>query len=372
LCCPSRELTDPSVAAYLIKKILYGILVAWGVISIVFLLFHVLPGDPARMMAGQRADESTLERIRKDLGLDRPLHVRYLGYLNDLSPLSLHDPENRNSFIYLEDGKYENARVLFCISRHRCLVLKPPYLGRSFQSRERVGTVLMQALPNTFILAFCSMFLAFIMGTGAGILAAIRKDGIYDRSILVVSSLGMSLPSFFAAILIGWLFAYKLQDLTGLNLTGNIVEVDEFGRGTHLCLKNLILPALTLAIRPLSVVVQLSRNSMLEVLSQDYIRTAKAKGLSFARVIRKHALKNSLNPVITAVSGWFASLMAGVIFVEYIFGWKGLGYIIVNALNNYDFPLVLGSVILISVIFVGINILVDFVYAMLDPRIQFA
>ena len=115
-----------------------------------------------------------------------------------------------------------------------------------------------------------------------------------------------------------------------------------------------------------------SVNSMLEVLSQDYIRTARAKGLSFYRIIRKHALKNSLNPVITAVSGWFASLMAGVIFVEYIFGWKGLGYIIVNALNNYDFPLVLGSVILISLIFVLINILVDLVYAKLDPRIQFA
>jgi peptide/nickel transport system permease protein len=216
------------------------------------------------------------------------------------------------------------------------------------------------------------MFLAFIFGTAAGILAAIRKDGLYDRSILVISSLGMSLPSFFAAILIGWLFAYKLQGVTGLNLTGNLVEVDEYGRGIRLSLKNLILPALTLGIRPLSVVVQLSRNSMLEVLSQDYIRTARAKGLSFFRIIRRHALRNSLNPVITAVSGWFASLMAGVIFVEYIFGWKGLGYIIVNALNNYDFPVVLGSVILISLIFVIINILVDFVYALLDPRIQLA
>jgi peptide/nickel transport system permease protein len=216
------------------------------------------------------------------------------------------------------------------------------------------------------------MFLAFLLGTAAGILAALGKDRLYDRLILLFSSLGMSLPSFFAAILIGWLFAYKLQDVTGLNLTGNLLEVDDFGRGTHLSLKNLILPVLTLGIRPLSVVMQLARNSMLEVLSQDYIRTARAKGLSFWRIIRKHALKNSMNPLITAVSGWFASLMAGVIFVEYIFGWKGLGYIIVNALDNYDFPLVLGSVILISLIFVIINILVDMVYAILDPRIRFA
>ena len=359
------------MAVYLLKKIFYGILVAWGVISIVFLLFHVLPGDPARMMAGQRADESTLERIREDLGLNRPMHIQYLGYLNDLSPLSFHDPINEQSFIYLNESKYGRYNVLFRISPHRSVVLKSPYMGRSFQSRERVGRILMKALPNTFLLALSSMFLAFVIGNAGGILAAFWKDGIYDRAVLVVSSLGMSLPSFFAAILIGWLFAYKMQDITGLNLTGNLFEVDEFGRGTQLSLKNLILPALTLGIRPLSVIVQLSRNSMLEVLSQDYIRTARAKGLSFYMIIRKHALKNSMNPVITAVSGWFASLMAGVIFVEYIFGWKGLGYIIVNALNNYDFPLVLGSVILISLIFVLINILVDLVYAMLDPRIQF-
>jgi len=313
------------------------------------------------MMAGQRADEATLERIREDMGLNSPIYIQYLSYLNDLSPVSIYHPE-----------KYTNAKLHFRISKNHSLVLKTPYLGRSFQSQEKVGAILLGALPNTFILAFCSMLFAFVFGTAAGILAAIRKDRIYDRTILVVSSLGMSLPSFFAAILIGWLFAYKLQDITGLNLTGNLFEVDEMGQGTYLSLKNLILPAVTLGIRPLSVVVQLSRNSMLEVLSQDYIRTARAKGLSYYRIIRKHALRNSLNPVVTAVSGWFASLMAGVIFVEYIFGWKGLGYIIVNALNNYDFPLVLGSVILISVIFVVINILVDLAYAILDPRIQFA
>ncbi len=360
------------MAVYLVKKILYGILVAWGVITIVFLLFHVLPGDPARMMVGQRADKATLERIREELGLNRPMYQQYLHYLNDLSFLSLHDPVNQDSYFYLDPVEYGNGRVLLRFSDTRALVLKTPYLGRSFQSREKVGEILGTALPNTFLLAACSMFFAFIMGTAAGIYAAIRKDGIYDRSILVVSSLGMSLPSFFAAILIGWLFAYKLQDFTGLNLTGNIMEVDAYGEGVHLQLKNLLLPAITLGIRPLSVVVQLSRNSMLDVLSQDYIRTARAKGLSFSRIIFRHALKNSMNPLVTAVSGWFASLMAGVIFVEYIFGWKGLGYVIVNALNNYDFPLVLGSVILISIIFVVINILVDLLYAYLDPRIQYA
>ena len=180
----------------------------------------------------------------------------------------------------------------------------------------------------------------------------------------------MSLPSFFAAILIGWIFAFVLGDLTGLNLTGNIYEIDDFGEGIHLQLKNLILPAFTLGIRPLSIVVQLSRNSMLDVLSQDYIRTAKAKGLSFGYIIWKHALKNSLNPVITAISGWFASLMAGVVFVEYIFGWKGLGYIIVDSLNNYDLPVVVGCVLTISVMFIIINTLTDLLYGILDPRIK--
>jgi peptide/nickel transport system permease protein len=360
------------VAGYLLKKIGYGILVAWGVITVVFLLFHVLPGDPARMMAGQRADQATLESIREELGLNRPVVEQYLHYLNDLSFLSLHDRMDQERYFYLDPVEYGDSRVLLRFSASKVLVLKAPYLGRSFQSREKVGKILGTALPNTFLLAACSMLLAFIFGTAAGIFAAIRKDGVYDRSILVISSLGMSLPSFFAAILIGWLFAYKWQDFTGLNLTGNILEVDEYGEGLRLQLKNLLLPAITLGIRPLSVVVQLSRNSMLDVLSQDYIRTARAKGLSFPRIIFRHALKNSMNPLVTAVSGWFASLMAGVIFVEYIFGWRGLGYVIVNALNNYDFPLVLGSVILISLIFVVINILVDLIYAYLDPRIQYA
>lgn len=360
------------MAIYLIRKILYGILVAWGVITVVFLLFNILPGDPARMMVGQRADQSTLESIREELGLDRPVSQQYLKYLNDLSFLSLHDPIHPGSYIFLDEAKYAPSRNLLHLSDSRVLVLKTPYLGRSFQSRNKVGSVLLQALPNTFILALTSLILAFFLGTVTGIFAALRKDGYYDRIALLVSSLGMSLPSFFAAILIGWFFAFKLQDITGLNLTGNILELDDFGDGVHLQLKNLILPALTLGIRPLAVVFQLARNSMLDVLSQDYIRTAKAKGLPFSRVLMKHALKNSMNPLVTAVSGWFASLMTGVIFVEYIFGWKGLGYVIVNALNNYDFPLVLGSVIMISLIFVVINIGVDLIYARLDPRIQFA
>ena len=186
---------------------------------------------------------------------------------------------------------------------------------------------------------------------------------------MVLSVLGMSFPSFFAAIIIAWVFAFLLSDYTGLNMTGSLYTVDDFGRGEYLNLKNLILPALTLGIRPLGVIVELTRNSMLEVMSQDYIRTARAKGLSEFRVVTRHALKNALNPVVTAVSGWFASLMAGAVFVEYVFDWKGIGVVIVDALEKYDFPVIMGTVLFISVILIIINILTDISYALLDPRV---
>ena len=153
-------------------------------------------------------------------------------------------------------------------------------------------------------------------------------------------------------------------------MTGSLFEVDDYGRGSYLNLKNLILPALTLGIRPLSVIIQLSRSSMLEVLKMDYIRTASAKGLSRFMVVFKHALRNSLNPVVTVVSGWFASLLAGAVFVEYIFAWNGIGKEIVDALNNLDMPVVMGSVLIISSVFVVVNIIVDIAYAVIDPRVR--
>ncbi len=151
---------------------------------------------------------------------------------------------------------------------------------------------------------------------------------------------------------------------------GSLYSVDDFGRGEYINLKNLILPAIVLGIRPLAIVVELTRSSLLEVMSQDYIRTAKAKGLSRFKVLSKHAMRNALNPVVTAISGWLASLMAGAVFVEYVFDWKGVGVAIVNALNKYDFPVVMGAVLMISMILVIINIFVDILYAFLDPRIR--
>lgn len=331
------------------------------------MIFNALPGDPAQMMMGQRSDEKSLQIIRKDLGLDRPLSVQYLSYINDLSPISVHSTDT-SSFFYFDREKYTSAAGV-TIGK-QVLAVKIPYLRRSYLTQKPVGETIAETLPNTFILAVLSMALASVMGIGIGIYIALKKGTWIDKTSLALCSMGMSLPSFFAAVLIGWLFAYVLGDITGLNLTGNLFEVDPYGNGITLMLKNMILPVITLALRPLSVVVQLTRNSLLEVLTQDYIRTAKAKGLSTRKVIMRHALKNSLNPVVGAISGWFASMMAGVVFVEYIFGWKGLGFVMVQALSGYDLPIVMGCVVTFSIIFVVVNLLTDICYGLLDPRVR--
>jgi peptide/nickel transport system permease protein len=214
------------------------------------------------------------------------------------------------------------------------------------------------------------MFIAIVMGIGLGIVATLNKDRWIDRFLQLLSTLGMSVPSFFSAILFSWFFGYILYDFTGLNMTGSLYELDDMGERLQLQWKNIILPSVVLGIRPLAVIIQLLRSNLLEVLSEDYIRTAYAKGLSRNQVVFKHALKNSLNPVITAISGWFASLLAGSIFVEYIFGWKGLGKEIVEALNQLDIPVVMGAVLTIAFFFIIINIVVDLIYAYLDPRIK--
>lgn len=353
---------------YFFKRTGYSLVVLFGVVSLVFILFSIIPGDPARMMLGQRSDEESLKAIKKDLGLDKPKYLQYLKYLNDLSPLSWHT-KNANSFFYFDKEIYSTSTQVFQTNKYT-LVLKTPYLRRSYQSKKPVLNILTETLPNTFVLALSAIILAALGGIILGILSALKKDSWFDRSALIFSALGMSVPSFFAAILIGWLFAFFLGEYTGLNLTGNLFVVDDFGEGRHFEIANLILPAFTLGIRPLSVIMQLTRGSLLEVMGQDYIRTARAKGLTTRQVIVKHALQNALNPVVTSISGWFASLMAGVVFIEYIFGWKGTGFVIVQALNTYDLPVVIGCVLTISVIFVLINMLVDILYALLDPRVR--
>lgn len=355
---------------FIIRRLLYGLLVLFGVICLVFFLFHILPGDPARMMLGQRTDVASVEAIREDLGLNRPLGSQFINFFNDLSPVSYHNMNDEDSYWYLDNNKYSSASVLIYLSSDDAVILKKPYLRRSYQTRRPVSAILGEAIPKTLLLAAVSMGLAISLGVVIGIMAALKKNSWFDRFSSIFSVLGMSLPSFFAAILIAWLFAFVLADYTGLHMFGSLYTVDDFGEGEYLDLKNLILPAITLGIRPLAIVVVLTRSSLLEVLSQDYIRSARAKGLAFQKVITRHALKNALNPVITATTGWFASLMAGAVFVEYVFDWKGVGVVIVEALEKYDLPVIMGAVLFISIILVIINIFVDIIYGMLDPRVR--
>jgi peptide/nickel transport system permease protein len=353
---------------FIIKRVLYGFLVLAGVITVVFLLFNVLPGDPARMLMGQRADEESLRVIQKDLGLDQPLSTQFMMYLNDLSPLSVHDRDVEH-YLYLDPDKYDYSELM-SYGESSVLVFKTPYLRRSYQTKRKVSEILSDYLLETAVLAVAAMTLAAILGIIFGILSALKQNTWMDQSLLFSSILGMSVPSFYSAIIFSWLFGYLLSDYTGLNMTGSLFEYDDLGNGEILRLDNLILPAITLGLRPVSAIMQLTRSSMLDVLSQDYIRTAKAKGLTFYKVVIKHALKNALNPVVTAISGMFASLLAGALFVEQIFAWKGIGWILYDALMKFDLPIIMGGVLLTATIFVVINIVVDILYGMLDPRVR--
>lgn len=434
---------------FILKKILYGFLVLWGVITVVFFLF-LATGDPdetARNYAGNRATKESVEEIKKNLNLDIPLHKRYLLYLNDISPISIYNPSVKESKIYLDTSKYK-ASKLISFSNNRVLVFKYPYLGRSQKNGDNVSDIVLDKLPETAILAFFAIVLGSMLGIFLGITTAIYKGSFIDRSALILATLGMSAPSFYLGIIIMWVgatlwgeqsylpalpfiglglgiiyavllnrrvakkrmrnfswafigeSAYKGMlyatllwllifvvnavfgnntiwgsDLyitfggTGLEPTGTFFAQDDYG-DDYLNWKAIILPAITLGIRPLSVILQLTRSSMLDVLNQDYIRTAKAKGLAQYKVIVKHALKNALNPVVTAISGWFGSLLAGALFVEQIFSWNGIGKAIYTAIIDNDTPLIIGAVVFIAIIFTFINIIVDLIYGMLDPRVR--
>nr|WP_294894632.1 ABC transporter permease [uncultured Pedobacter sp.] len=347
---------------FVIQKLIYGFAVLLGVVVVVFFLFNILPADPARMTQGQRSDVQSLEAVRKEFGLDKSIPVQFLYYINDLSPLAVHPADSSAK------AKYHYFR-LFNIGKQNALVLKIPYLRRSYQTKRDVTSILAETAPNTMILAFTAMLFATVIGIGLGVLAAVYKDSWIDQTAIASSILGISAPSFFAGIIIAWLFGFVLSDYTGLNMSGSLYDYDPF-KGEVLVWKNLLLPMLTLGLRPLAIIMQLTRSAMLDVLRQDYIRTAKAKGLNKKSIILKHALPNALNPVVTAVSGWFASLLAGSFFVEYIFGYNGLGKATVDALELADLPVIMGSILFIAFIFIIINILADLLYATLDPRVK--
>ena len=344
---------------YLLRKIVYGLLVLAGVVTLVFWMFQGF-GDPARMVMGQTGDSATIANIKKELYLDQPKWKQFVLYVNDVSPIAVHSKEEINK---------KELSGLF-IGGETNLAFKIPYLRKSYVTKKDVWEVLTEAFPGTIMLALAAMFIATVLGITLGVIAAVKKDSWLDTSSVFTSILGISAPSFFMGILIAYFFGFVLSSYTGLNMTGSWFDIDIQTGEKKLKLQNLILPAITLGIRPLAIITQLTRSAMLDVLNQDFVRTAYAKGLSKRTVIWKHALRNALNPVITAVTGWFAELLAGAFFVEYIFGWRGIGKVTVDALEKLDYPVVMGSVLLSAFIFVLINILADVLYGVVDPRVR--
>ncbi|MGC6533746.1 MAG: ABC transporter permease [Flavobacteriales bacterium] len=412
----------------LLRKLGLGLSVLLGVVTLVFAIFS-LGADPVENLVSENTSEEVKQAIRRKYNLDLGTGQRYLLFLNDLSPLSIHNPNFPESRLHFDDS-YAGVKLIG-FTEARALYLKSPYLGRSFVTDRSVSAVLGEAIPGTALLALVAITIALVLGIGLGTLAAVRPGSLFDRLALVLAALGMSGPSFFMAMLMAWLGGWVWYETTtlpvlpfalgllfalgtwfakrqgrqvsvlsgtligvlagvavwivgsalgwntgtirlpgtGLSMSGSLLEVDVW-EGPYLAWENVLLPAITLGIRPLAVVVQLMRNALLEVLSQDYIRTARAKGLSEWRVVLVHGVRNALNPVITAVSGWFASMLAGAVFVEFVFGWRGLGLTTYSALEQNDMPVVMGAVILIAATFVVINLLVDVLYAVVDPRVR--
>lgn len=354
-----KSLQTRLLIGFILRKIGYALLVFAGVITLVFWLFQGL-GDPARMMMGQSGDPATVSALRKEFDLDQPKWKQFLAYANDVSPVSVY---TATSYLSKKPQGY------FVGNRYK-VGIKWPYLRKSYQNQKEVTAILLDALSGTLILASAAMLFATILGIFLGTVAAMKKGTWMDTGAVMTSILGVSAPSFFMAILISYLFGFVLNRYTGLSMTGSWYDLDVMTGKPVLTLHNLILPAFTLGIRPLAIITQLTRSSLLDVLQQDYIRTAYAKGLSKWKVLWRHALRNAMNPVITAVTGWFAELLAGAFFVESIFGWKGLGKITVEALEKLDYPVVMGCVLFASFLFVLINILADVLYRIVDPRIR--
>ncbi len=304
------------MATYLLRKVLYAILVLVGVIAVTF--FIRPPGDPARVLLGQRADEASLRALREQLGLDKPLPVQ-MGYY----------------MVNLAQGD----------------------MGRSIATGRSVTETIIERLPATALLACTSMAIATLLGIVLGLIAAWKPNSWTDTLTMSMSLLGISLPAFVVGLLLVLLFGVMLEWFP------NSGYVD---RGAEY----LVLPMITLAIRPMAIIARVTRSSMLDVLGQDYVRTARAKGLNDFTVYTKHALRNALNPVVTTVSAWFAGLLAGTYFIEYIFSWPGVGLTAFNAIEKLDFPVIQGTVLLTAIVFVVVNVFADLLYAYIDPKVR--
>jgi peptide/nickel transport system permease protein len=332
-----------------------------GLVLFIFVLFQDLP-NAEELLTSQRADAKTKQAIVAELGLDQPLHKQAIYYVNDLSLISVYDSTSQKlkylSGFALNQGKWQ-------------VWLKLPYLRTSFQSKQPVGGMLFQAFLGTMVLAMAAMLIALMFGIPLGIVAAMKQGKALDHLIVGFSAIGISMPSFFSAMIFSWLFGFVWHEYTHLPMTGSLYEIDELGENRTMVLSNMILPALALGIRPLAVFIQLTRNTMVEMLAQDFVRTARSKGLSKWQATVKHALPNAMNPLITSVGGWFSSLLAGSFFTEYIFQWRGLGKVTIEALQQSDFPVVMGAVLFTACVFFVLHTITELLYVWIDPRVRY-
>jgi len=306
------------VIGYVIRRLLMVIPVILGIATIVFLLMFAVPGDPARMLIGQRSDPAAEKVIREKFKLDRPLHVQYLSFLGRLATLDL---------------------------------------GRSYVKRTRVRDLLLGNAMATVKLAVASVIISVVLGVGAGIVAAYFRGRWIDLSVITGSVLGVSIPIFWLGLMLMLVFSV-------------FVRVLPLPDPATQDLKHLILPAVTLSGVMIGYIARMTRASLLEVLQQDYIRTARAKGLSRRVAVIKHGLRNAMIPIITIIGLNFAGLLGGAIATETVFSWPGIGMLMIKSVENRDLPVVEGGVVVLATIFVVVNIIVDVSYAFLDPRIR--
>jgi peptide/nickel transport system permease protein len=305
------------MSGYVARRLLGLIPVLLGVSLIVFSILKFIPGDPARAVAGLDASPADVENVRRQLGLDQPLYVQYARFLG-------------------------NALV--------------GDFGRSIRSKKPVIDEIANTLPATLQLAFVSMALAIILGATLGIAAATRQYTIWDGLTMVLALLGISVPIFWLGLMLILLFAVQLGWLPAQ------------GRGGP---ENLVLPSLTLGAASAGIIARMMRSSMLEVLRQDYVRTARAKGLGERLVVLRHALKNALIPSVTVIGLQFGYLLGGAVITETVFAWPGMGRLVVEGIKFRDFPVVQASILLAALLFSLVNLLVDLAYAYLDPRIRY-
>ena len=330
---------------YIIKRLLLLIPIIIGVSIVVFMIVHLIPGDPARIMLGERATAADLARIRAELGLDDPVYQQYFRFLKRIVKGDL---------------------------------------GTSIMTNNPVGEELLNRYPATIELTIFSMLIAVLIGVPAGIISATKQYSLFDYISMSGALLGVSMPIFWLGLMLIWVFALQLGWFPAsarisvgvqLDTITNFYVLDSILTGNWTALKDvlwhLFLPGIALGTIPMAIIARMTRSSMLEVLSNDYIRTAYAKGLSKRVVVYKHALKNALIPIITVIGLQAGILLGGAVMTETIFSWPGVGKYSFDAIMARDYPVVQGCILVLSITFVLINLLVDIIYGFIDPKIKY-